>query len=119
VAFFYIGVRARQMKWIVWGAVYSLPLADLLTWFSLSRKHWVLSLLAATGLGLFSIGHALVSRREYLVRLSVLQERETMDHFDLRNQLEIENGVNVRARKVAENARLAPPGSGWGSNRVK
>ncbi|KEO84808.1 hypothetical protein [Tumebacillus flagellatus] len=120
VAFLYIGVRTRQVKWLVSGLVYALPLADLLSWFTLSGGHWAYSLLAATGFGVCSILHALLVRREYLVRLSVLQERQTWDHHDLRNELEIRHGVNVRARQVAEeNRKNAPKTVRGATNRVK
>lgn len=120
LAFFYIGVRARQVKWILFGIFYALPLVDLLSWFTLSRGHWGYSLLAASGLGIGSILHAMSVRREYLVRYSVLQEREVWDHDDLRNELEIRHGVNVRARQVAKQSRRKAPKSVPGSaNRVK
>jgi hypothetical protein len=80
VAFFYIGLRARQRKWVLWGLLYSVPLIlELLTsftdlWPAANEYTWQGYLVAAAIviIGATSILHAFKVRKEYLMRLQVL-----------------------------------------------
>jgi heme exporter protein D len=67
VAFVYVGIRAKQPKWIFWGLIYlapwMIPGFNNTTWqwlsFTLSLVAWIAS-----------IAHAFLIRKEYLVRLA-------------------------------------------------
>src|SRR5919107_5843006 len=84
VAFFYIGIRARQRKWILWGVLYLVPIAVviLLLAADASAALGVPAMLLTFGLGVTSIFHAFWVRKEYLVRLAratTHSEAESMD----------------------------------------
>jgi hypothetical protein len=88
IAFFYIGIRAKQKKWIVWACVYLIP---FITGFVIDTSAsgplsgiWVLSML---GLQIASIVHAFKVRNEYLVHLEALQHRKAASEAALRAAL--------------------------------
>jgi hypothetical protein len=81
VAFLYIGVRARQKKWILWGLLYLIPfLYEIAARGSTSfwPRSWDYSwqVMAITlsyfVIGAVSVYHAFRVRKEYLVRLDSL-----------------------------------------------
>ena len=72
IVFIYVGLRARQKKWILWGLVYSVPFILFLV--AVAKVDPASSLatviiLAMFFAGLASILHAFKVRREYLLRL--------------------------------------------------
>jgi len=146
IAFLYIGMRARQNKWLVAGFLYMIPLLWLLFGPSLfatdaelhasnSLVGWVFNMLGFLGelawwfvkafiwfligcLGcVISFVHALLIRKEYLVRRSVQREHGERTMHDLRNELEVEHGVNVRAGQMRDTHR-APKTRREGEGRV-
>jgi hypothetical protein len=77
VAFFYIGIRARQRKWVFWGIFYMVPfvLAVLKGMLNPNVDNWlsVLTTLLIVVLGVMGIVHALRLRGDYLRRLETLE----------------------------------------------
>ena len=88
VAFLYIGVRARQRRWVLWGLLYSIPFAYELAarvsttvWPRKWDHSWegtAITLLYPVVMAL-SIYHALRVRKEYLVRLDNLIRSRAQD----------------------------------------
>src|SRR5918993_3234882 len=72
IAFIYIGIRAKQWKWILWGVLYLVPIAvvNLLAAADASAAVGLPAVLLTFGLGVTSIFHAFRVRKEYLVRLA-------------------------------------------------
>jgi hypothetical protein len=72
IAFIYIGLRAKQRKWILWGVLYLVPIAVviLLAAADASATLGLPAVLLTFGLGVTSIFHAFRVRKEYLVRLA-------------------------------------------------
>lgn len=66
--FLYVGVRARRVRWLLWGAVYFVALVIVFTFTDTSLAAWTI-LFAWFG----SIGHAAVIARPYLRRLAGIQ----------------------------------------------
>ena len=73
VAFFYIGFRAKQRKWILWGLFYSIPF--VLIMLNPNLNNWLgdVTALLTILLGMAGIVHAFKIRKEYLVRLEAVQ----------------------------------------------
>ena len=68
VAFFWIGIRAQNRRWILWGVVYAAPLftANVLSG-RIHSEDWARTVMVFTNLGIgvlgiISIGHALAVR---------------------------------------------------------
>jgi hypothetical protein len=76
VAFVYIGLRTRHTRWILWALFYATPLILFAIPAQRSAGWTNLTLSATMVLGLVSIVHAFLVRKEYLLRLELLQ-RET------------------------------------------
>lgn len=98
VAFFYIGIRARQRKWILWGLVYAIPF--ILSMAFVERPAfdgWVGDLAVALTLilGVISIIHAFTIRKEYLLRLEALQRSEIDTNAALRQRIQTEDQMNA------------------------
>ncbi len=77
LAFVYIGLRTRHSKWALCAVLYATPLILLLV-FRPTSGGWLanLTVSATLALGVVSIVHAFLVRKEYLLRLELLQ-RET------------------------------------------
>ncbi len=75
VAFFYIGIRARQRKWILWGVLYVGPIAVVILLLNAdsSAALGVPAVLLTFGVGVASIFHAFRVWEGYLRRLEGLQ----------------------------------------------
>jgi hypothetical protein len=77
LAFAYIGIRARQPRWILWSLFYAAPLILFAVVTSNISQGWADITLNATAiLGVVSIVHAFLVRKEYLYRLDLIM-RET------------------------------------------
>lgn len=74
LAFAYIGLRARHPRWLLWAAFYASPLI-LFTVFTVNMpQSWAdVTLSATVVLGIVSVVHALLIRKEYLLRLDLIQ----------------------------------------------
>lgn len=118
IAFFYVGIRSGKKVWMVWGAFYTIPLvmmfAKVLPSFLDSFWGGLVNLLLNFGLSLvflvIGIIHAMLLRREYLVRRSVMDEVQARHEHDLRNELEMEYDVSTRSY-VARKESHKPPKS--------
>jgi hypothetical protein len=76
IAFIYIGLRAKQWKWILWGVLYLVPIAVVILLLvadasaALGAALGMPALLLTFVVGVTSIFHAFKVRKEYLVRLA-------------------------------------------------
>ena len=70
VAFLWIGFRAQNRRWLLWGIVYAIPFAALLALDEELYESWPgdLAVLAVLVLGVISIVHAIVVRPAYIVQ---------------------------------------------------
>ena len=94
VAFFYIGVRAKQLKWILWGLFYAIPFILAMAFAtSPAFDGWVGDIIVALIiiLGIIGIIHAFRIRKEYLLRLEALQQRTTSNESALRSRIDAES----------------------------
>jgi hypothetical protein len=77
LAFAYIGIRTGHHRWLLWAAVYAAPLTLFGVFSEVWSESWTNAALSATLLlGVVSIVHAFLVRKEYLLRLD-LAGRET------------------------------------------
>jgi hypothetical protein len=83
VAFLYIGVRARKIRWVLWGLIYLIPFvyelaarASTKFWPSTWDYSWQGTAITVSYfvIGAVSVYHAFRVRKEYLVRLDSLLE---------------------------------------------
>lgn len=112
IAFFYIGYRTNQRKWILWGLFYSVPfsllifVADTSNSDSLSMNLTMPFLLVV---GVVSLVHAFKARREYLVRLETLQSREPSRTATLRREVQREYGVGTQEAPLSQSDAWPQP----------
>lgn len=95
VAFLYIGFRAKQRKWILWGLFYGIPF--VLAMLNPNLNNWLgdVTMILIIVLGVVGIFHAFKVRKEYLRLLEAAQVTsrgvesvdETGSHRDLGKQL--------------------------------
>lgn len=87
VAFFWVGFRAKNGRWIVWGCVYALPfVATMLVSESDELwESWPGDLAAGGGLvlGIVSILHAFAIRREYIGRRRAVVAAASVPRVDV------------------------------------
>lgn len=77
LAFAYIGIRTGHHRWLLWAAVYAFPLVLFGIFSEVWSESWTNAALSAVILlGIVSIVHAFLVRKEYLLRLD-LARRET------------------------------------------
>lgn len=77
LAFAYIGIRTGHHRWLLWAAVYAAPLTLFGVFSEVWSESWTNVALSTTILlGVVSIVHAFLVRKEYLLRLD-LAGRET------------------------------------------
>lgn len=77
LAFAYIGIRTGHHRWLLWAAVYAAPLTLFAVFSEVWSESWTnAALTAVILLGIVSIVHAFLVRKEYLLRLE-LAGRET------------------------------------------
>ncbi len=115
ISFFYIGIRAKHRRWIVWGAVYSVPF--ILSMFTAeSPENSAGSSLTGFLLVVAWIGgiiHAFRVRKEYLLRLEARQQRGKIDtDAALRQRIQTEYGSGAQgpaSSPVASQASTTGP----------
>jgi DNA uptake protein ComE-like DNA-binding protein len=107
-AFLYIGIRAKQRKWVLWGLAYvavgivlAIALPDTTTNTFVSFVVW-----------LIAIVHVFQARREYLVRLEVLQSSGVAPNTAQRPKIGPQYGANTSSAPSSEEAAAA---SSWTS----
>lgn len=79
IAFLYIGVRVNNRRWLYWGALYSIPFILMLLHPDLEgwSGNMIMTLLLC--LGVASIVHAFLIRKDYLSRLAMVQDGPSSD----------------------------------------
>lgn len=99
VAFLYIGIRAKQRKWILWGLFYSTPF--ILAMLTPNSRSWLWSVVVALTLllGIIGIIHAFRIRDEYLLHLEVLQRRKSRPEEESQGQRARYEGGSWRVPK--------------------
>ena len=97
IAFVYIGIRAKQRKWILWGLLYSGPFLFSI-FYGPEAPEWLVNLGVALELLLWAVSilHAFIARKEYLLRLEALQHRKGDSEALLKRQLADEYGEEER-----------------------
>jgi hypothetical protein len=107
IAFFYIGSRARRVRWLLWGLLYFTAfaaVAAIATFGTVSSGSRIWGV--ATGLmvvaGIFSAVHAFAIRGDYLVRLEN-RMREVADADErIRRRLEAEHETRTGSRPLVK-----------------
>ncbi len=91
ISFFYIGIRVRQMKWIISGLIYTIPL--IIGMLIGPTSDYLIIISGNSGLSdlqygfiiviwIVSMIHAFLVRNEYLIRLEVIKEaKNTPDKY--------------------------------------
>jgi hypothetical protein len=108
VAFFYIGIRAKHRRWLLWGLFYAIPfILAMATADRPAFDGWVgdLVVVLTLVLGVISIIHAFRVRKEYLLRLEALQRGVPERDAALRDRVDAEFAGQRRApdgRRAAE-----------------
>ncbi|KAB2952685.1 helix-hairpin-helix domain-containing protein [Heliorestis acidaminivorans] len=108
ISFLYIGFRAKQKKWMLYGLAYAIPfmimmMADANE--SLSELGATLALL----IFLISLIHGFIARKEYLLRLEALQESKGQRMAEMKEKIASQynpNGVTVETDSGATNSSV-------------
>jgi len=97
IAFFYIGIRARQRKWIFWGIFYLTPVVLALANPNLNNwlGDWTFNLQLVVGI--MAPLHAFLVRKEYLLRLEAMPRMRSSKDAALKRSIEMEtaNGETI------------------------
>lgn len=100
IAFFYIGIRTKRLRWILWGLAYSVPFMFLMAIAETPAiDGWmgdVSTLLILTS-GAGSIVHAFLVRKEYLLRLDARQRSAHAAEEAMRHRIGAEYGMSSQA----------------------
>lgn len=106
VAFLYIGLRAKQRKWIYWGLFYSIPF--VLAMLTPNSVDWLWNVIVALTivLGIIGIIHAFRIRDEYLLHVEALQQGRSRVEEILKQQLggRVNQGEEVTEQSVDASA---------------
>lgn len=119
VAFLYIGIRVRKLKWSLWGILYFLPFGTMLLGLLKIKTYNLIFLLIMIISSISAIIHAFIVRKEYLIRLDLLKQSNSKNEEieKLRNKAlkelkiennhdaEIEDKVSNQTEKVASNSQ--------------
>ncbi|ALC89214.1 hypothetical protein AM500_05005 [Bacillus sp. FJAT-18017] len=108
-AYFFIGINVNHRKWTAWGAIYGILLIlPFLSFEVFNRGQWQSDILLMLGLfvWIFSIVHAFRIRKEYLLRLEVLQSIKQDKEQRLRGQIESEYGVKRKQSQGKQVPRI-------------
>lgn len=110
IAFFYVGIRAKRRRWLLWGLLYSVPFAGAMLYTPITQEDsgWLGTLWFALFLilAVVSIIHAFLIRKEYLLRLEGLQKRRRDGEEALKRQLATEHeAAGARIYSSQEDSR--------------
>lgn len=104
IAFLYIGFRAAQRKWVLWGVLYAVPLILVIFFLAISAPASLgapaLLLMFITGIG--SIVHAFFIRKEYLRHLENSWKRKVERDEAWKRQFGVEHGVDSEERTSSQ-----------------
>jgi hypothetical protein len=110
IAFFYIGIRARQRKWIFWGVFYLTPVVLALANPNLDNwlGDWTFNLQLVVGI--MAPLHAFLVRKEYLLRLEALPQMKSKKEAELRRRVATEtaNGEAVSRSTTVSGEGASP-----------
>jgi DNA uptake protein ComE-like DNA-binding protein len=116
--FVYAGAAARKRSWTIWGIIYTLPLLIVAVGTVLEhtkyKDSWINGLLGGMIIiiWVFSIIHALVIRRDFLVRREAVLIAEQQEIVQMRrNALEQLRAQGLISDTVARQATLSIDGS--------
>lgn len=112
IAFLYIGVRAKQAKWLIWGLLYSLTFVLAMIFADTPAfEGWVGDVIIALTLllGIISIVHAFKIRKEYLMRLDALQEGVAEKDAVLKRQIKTEYKGDVPEGTLSRTIETSRP----------
>lgn len=103
VAFFYIGLRARQTKWFIYGLIYLIPFVLAVSTPDGAWEGWMGDLIIALTLlmGIASIVQAFWVRKEYLLRLDALKRGTGEREAALKQRIEEERRDSTRDEERA------------------
>jgi hypothetical protein len=101
IAFAYIGIRARQPKWLLAAVFYAAPFGLGFIFGSFVSDSWLNAFIAAAvGLSVVSIVHAFLVRKEYLLRLELIQrERANVSVTSFGSNWELRHSLWVAENK--------------------
>ena len=82
LAFLYVGARTQRLRWKLWGLAYGVPPAFVILIpndTAGADNSWLMNFFISltVGCGLASIIHAFLIRREYLLRLEMIQQESS------------------------------------------
>ena len=115
LAFLYVGVTAKHRKWILYGVLYAIPFIFYLVYTQTGQNVSIINgqpislefeiiLTAVWLIGIFSIVHAFLLRKEYLIRLEILKEvkkdkleKKILQEVSLNNQ---EHSKNIEKQDM-------------------
>lgn len=125
VAFLYIGIRASNKRWLVWGVFYSLPFVLAMTLPDLNGWPGNLVVSLTFILGAVGIVHAFLIRKDYLSRLAVLQSGLRADYGTPEtSEREARPEATTQTKEVAQplekgRSRTTPPQNGADGQDVR
>ncbi|WP_043931126.1 ComEA family DNA-binding protein [Bacillus sp. EB01] len=108
-AFLFISLKVNHRKWTIWGCIYGILLIlPFLSFEVFNEDQWQSDILLMLGLfvWIFSIVHAFRIRKEYLLRLEVLQSINQDKEQRLRGQIESEYGVKRKQSQGKQVPRM-------------
>ncbi|MGO9386905.1 MAG: hypothetical protein ACLPWD_02535 [Methanobacterium sp.] len=91
ISFLYVGIHVRKNKWIIYGLIYAIPI--ILAFLTIpkgpfpSKSLAMISILLIFIMGFISIIHALMIRKEYLIRLEAKPQFDQNRDYELRDKL--------------------------------
>ncbi len=114
-AFFYIGATAQNMKWILYGVIYTIPFILYQIFPATGPNPSDISMSIGVLFYIFwiaSIIHAFMLRKEYLIRLETLKKYNSNKEEDLREKIENEfKQNNVSNRRPIQKSNSIPNSS--------
>ncbi|WP_438349361.1 hypothetical protein ACP8HI_01325 [Paenibacillus sp. FA6] len=111
-AFFYIAMRVKSKPFAIWGVVYTLTcFGGIITGTSTEQTSWQ----SNVGFAVFLISwviciiHALMVRKEFLLRLEARQLSSIREENNLKRKIESEYGVDFDLPESEHPKRPLPP----------
>lgn len=112
IAFFYVGLRARRIRWAAWGLLYVVPFTLAMVYATTPAfEGWIgdVTVVLTLVLGVAGIIHAFGIRKEYLLRLEALQNplRVTERNQKLKGRIATEYAIDGSKEPVVQGAASA------------
>lgn len=114
ISFIYIGIRVRQMKWIISGLIYSIALILFILigtdptdgyLILVPENSWIIDvqILITLAVWVISIFHAFWARKEYLLRLEAISDPEIRDEDYLKRKYAMEYAYGNEEKSKFQN----------------